>query len=221
MYIIAGSNQLTITKKNVFRDNGVGLILKMEVPRDSITISDLEAITKDIEANAREIIVYNDSDEKIEVLTGFHFEPYVGIKGSIYTVELINESENTYQIQRLKAKNEELEKTVAAQENTISEQATILQEQASVISEQGNTITAQAEQVTALEEMNVMQMSTIDSLLLDVIPSVITDAVTVAVEEALASNSSTEAETGIEKNVATEETTEEVTEAEPETEVVE
>lgn len=60
------------------------------------------------------------------------------------------------------------------------------------ITEQNAVIENQNANILGLEEMDVMQMTTIDSLLLEVIPTVIADAVTVAVAEALGSNSNEE-----------------------------
>ena len=111
MYIIAGENKLTISKQTVYRDNGVGLILKIEVARESIAIGDLETIVQDIGDNAREITVYDDNDAKVQILSGFHCEPNISAKGSVYTVEFINASENTFQLGRHKKMIEDLERS--------------------------------------------------------------------------------------------------------------
>ena len=66
-----------------------------------------------------------------------------------------------------------------------SETMHLLNEARKQIEEQKKTITAQTEQVAFLEETSAMQMSTMDSLLLDVIPAVIEDAVKSAVAEAV------------------------------------
>lgn len=58
------------------------------------------------------------------------------------------------------------------------------------IAAQDETIAMQTQQMCVLEEMNMMQLSTIDSLLLEVIPAVIADTIA----EALASNSTPEVE---------------------------
>ena len=83
-----------------------------------------------------------------------------------------------------------------------SEAMHLLNEARKQIEEQKETITAQTEQVALLEETSAMQMSTMDSLLLDVIPTVIEDAVKTAVAEALASNSTTEGTPAAESEVA-------------------
>ena len=58
------------------------------------------------------------------------------------------------------------------------------------IKEQDAVIEQQTATMAVLEEMNMMQLSTIDSLLLEVIPAVITETIA----EALASNSTPEVE---------------------------
>jgi hypothetical protein len=110
MYIIAGDNKLTIANHTVHRDNGVGLILRIEVERESINIGDLETIVNNIADNALTIEVYNDSDEKLHILSGFHCEPNIIAKGGKYIVEFINESENKFQIGRQQKQIEVLEK---------------------------------------------------------------------------------------------------------------
>ena len=167
MKIIAGANNLTITKQDVHRDNGVGLILKMEVARDSITIDALEAIVNDIADNAHEITVYNDNDEKVAILSGFHCEPAIYAKGSVYKVELIDASENTFQIGRHKLMLENLE----------------------------NKATEQEDQVMALGEMSLSQLDAIDTILTEVFPAAVLEAASMAaaqVLEALNANTATD-----------------------------
>lgn len=147
MYITAGNNTLNITNQHVYRDSGVGLILKIEIARDSISIGDLETIVRDIGDNALEITVYNDNDEKVQILSGFYCEPNIIAKGSTYTVEFINESENTFQLGRHKHMIEELEKQM----------------------------TSHSEQVDYLNTANEVQSSAIDDILLEVIPSIVTE----------------------------------------------
>lgn len=84
--------------------------------------------------------------------------------------------------------------TIAEQGNVIVEQGKSIEEQKATIEEQTVTIAEQTELVAVLEETSVMQMATLESLLLEVIPTVITETVTIAVEEALASNPTTETE---------------------------
>lgn len=149
MHIIAGEHNLTITKQTVYRDNGVGLILEMEVARDSIAIGDLETIVQDIADNAFGIEVFNDEGEKVQILSGFHCEPNIIAKGATYTVEFINASENTYQIGRQQLRIEDLEKEAVVQ----------------------------SERSAALEEISAVQVGAIESILLEVIPSTINEAV--------------------------------------------
>ena len=157
MHIIAGENNLTIMRQNVHRDNGVGLILKIEVARDSVGIADLEAIVQDIADNAREITVFDDNGEKVAILSGFRCEPKIYAAGGVYTVELIDASENTFQLGRHKLMLEKLENKAAAAET----------------------------QFEALGEMSVSQLDAIDSILTEVFPAVVAEAVSIATEQAV------------------------------------
>lgn len=164
MYIIAGENNLTITKQNVHRDNGVGLILKIEIERDTIAIGDLETIVQDIGENALEITVYNDNDEKIAILSGFHCEPNIYAKGSVYTVEFINASENTFQIGRQKKMIEDLEQHATNQAAALTEHAKV---------------------INAQSEISINQLDAIDAILTEVFPAAIAEAVNMATEQAV------------------------------------
>ena len=199
MYIIAGANQLTITKHNVQRDNGIGLVLTLEIARDTIAIGDLETIVNDIGKNAYEITVYNDNDEKVAILPAFECEPSINAKGTAYYVEFINASENSFQIQRQRLMIETLEALTQTQNNALTAHANAIEAQAETIATQNEVIASQAEaleaqggQVGLLEEVSAMQMMTIESLLLEVIPEVVKVAAAEAVAEALATNSPTE-----------------------------
>lgn len=158
MHIIAGENNLTIMRQNVHRDNGVGLILKIEVARESIGIAELEAIVQDIAENAHEITVFDDNGEKVAILSGFHCEPNIYAKGGVYTIEFINASENTFQIGRHKLMLENLEGKAEEAET----------------------------QVEMLGEMSVSQLDAIDSILTEVFPAVVAEAVSLATEQAVA-----------------------------------
>lgn len=170
MYIIAGEYQLAIIKQNVHRDNGVGLILNLEIARDSIDIGTLETTINDIAANAYEIDVYDDTDTKIAILSGFHCEPSIIAKGNVYKIELIDASENTFQLGRHKLMIQQLEEITTAQ-NVV--------------------ITNQNEAIISQAEATALQSATIDSMLLEVLPVIIETAVCSAVEQALANNSNT------------------------------
>lgn len=169
MYILAGENQLTITKQNVYRDKGIGLILTMEVARDVITFDELETIINDIVNNAYDIAVYNDSDEKTAILSGFHCEPSIVVKGSVYTVELIDASENTFQIGRHKLMIEQLE-------NLTTRQTTAINAHAETIGNQSKTIEEQTGQIISLEE----QLATQDEIAIELYEKVATQEETIA-----------------------------------------
>lgn len=157
MYIIAGENQLTITKQNVHRDNGVGLILNIEVARDSIAIGELETIVNDITANAYEITVYDDNDEKIAILSGFHCEPSIIAKGDAYKVELIDASENAFQIGRHKFMIENLERDSSNHGTAISKHDDDIKAHDAVLKNHEDNLDKQNNTIVDLEEQLAMQ----------------------------------------------------------------
>jgi len=186
MHIIAGDNNLTITKQNVHRDNGVGLILKIEVARESIAIGDLEAIVQDIADNAHEITVYNDNNEKVAILSGFHCEPAIYVKGGVYMVELIDASENAFQLGRHKLMLENLENAAEAASRALTEHTKALTEHTQVINNQGAALEEQESQVIELGETSASHLDAIDTILTEVLPEVVAEAVNLATEQAVA-----------------------------------
>ena len=169
-YILAGDTKVAITSYGVRRhDNKRGLVLTLTTTTDKISLADLDALCEQIRAEKLDILVYNDANELVTTLRGFYHNCIASkdVETGILTAEITNESENTYQIGLLKDRSMHLE----------------------------DTAMEQAQQVMLLGEANFMQMTTIDSLLLEIIPAVIADAVTVAVADAFASNSVTEGST--------------------------
>lgn len=192
MYILAGENQLTVAREpNVYRDRGVGLILTLEVIKETITFDALEVIINDIVDNAREIAVYNDNEEKIALLSGFHCEPSIIVKGGVYKVELIDASENTYQIGVQKLMIEQLNQLSANLTNTVNTQGEHMTGLEKTISEQSESILNQKEAIDAQAEAAAMQNATIDTILLELLPAIIETAVSDAVANALSNNSNT------------------------------
>lgn len=107
--------------------------------------------------NNEENIVITDDEGKVSTYVGFRQLGALSCEDGIYNVAQVCTSE--YEAQLSLAQNK--------------------------IAEQDAIIEAQTEQVAVLEETSAMQMSTLESLLLEVIPAVIADTVA----EALASNS--------------------------------
>ena len=155
--IIAGENQLTVMKYNVRRDNGVGLILSMEIARESISIGDLESVIGNITESLSELEVYNENSEKVAILSGFHCEPAIIAKGDVYKVELIDASENTYQIGRQKLMIQNLEQKAG-------QQAQYLLKQDENIAALDGVIAMQDEVVIGLDEIVRTQNDYIEML---------------------------------------------------------
>jgi hypothetical protein len=111
--------------------------------------------------NNEETIVITTSDGTENIFKGFKELAAISCEGGVYNVAQVCTSEYEAQLSLAQSK----------------------------IAEQDSVIEQQTATMAVLEEMNMMQLSTIESLLLEVIPTVITETVTIAVEEALASNS--------------------------------
>ena len=186
MYILAGEHNLMITKQDVHRDNGIGLILRIEVARNSITIGDLEAIINDIADNAYQITVYDDNDEKIAILSGFHCEPSIIAKGGVYKVELIDESENTFQLGRQKLMIEQLETLTVNHGTALNNHAQALATHDTAIVSHTQALENHETQVAGLTESSAIQSATMESILLEVIPAVISQAIAEATAQAVA-----------------------------------
>ncbi len=114
--------------------------------------------------NTETIVITNDDETEVSY-SGYTELGRYNCEDGYYNISQICVSEMQHQINMLNTK-------YVAQEQDIS---------------------AQAAQVTALEETSALHMSAIDSLLLDVIPTVVTEAVTTAVAEALGNSNTAEA----------------------------
>lgn len=222
MNITIGNTTIAITSCTRMRDLKRGFYLDIKIPKDSISMDELSALLDGNTETIYVIDGENESAYNgFKMLSTLSLEDGVYQVCQACTSEIeaqlsIAQNKVAEQAKELEATkqvvNQQAEiitaqgevisnqgaviesqgETIATQQKAIEDQVTALAEQAATIAEQGETITAQTEQVMVLEEASVMQMSTIDSLLLEVIPAVITDAVTVAVAEALASTSTTD-----------------------------
>lgn len=182
-----GSTTLELNSFRKIRDKVVGVYAQIEIPTTEISHDDLKALFTD---NQHDLIV--TEDESTTTYSGYAQLDEIREKGGVYTVIQICTSEAMHLLNEARKQIEEQQVTITEMNGVIIDQNTALENHTKVIKEQQETITAQTEQVAFLEETSAMQMSTLDSLLLEVIPAVITDAVTVAVAEVLASNSTTE-----------------------------
>ena len=122
MHILAGETQVTITSHIVNRhDNKRGLVLTIKTTTDNISLADADALCTTIKENSLDILVYNDNSELVRTLRGFYHNCICSKDtDGVITVEITNESENTFQIGLLKDENNALKGTVALQENEIA-----------------------------------------------------------------------------------------------------
>lgn len=189
-----GSTTLELNSFRKIRDKVVGVYAQIEIPTTAISHDDLKALFTD---NQHDLIV--TEDESATTYSGYAQLDEIREKGGVYTVIQICTSEAIHLLNEARKQIEEQNGTITTMQGVIDTQNTALENHAKVITEQQatietqtETIAAQTEQVAILEETSFIQMATLESLLLEVIPTVITETVTIAVEEALASNSTTE-----------------------------
>lgn len=125
MHILVGETQVTITSHVVNRhDNKRGLVLTIKTTADNISLADADTLCTTIKENKLDILVYDDNNELVHTLRGFYHNCLCSKDtDGIITVEITNESENTYQIGLLRDENQTLRNTVATQTQTINAQA--------------------------------------------------------------------------------------------------
>lgn len=193
-----GSTNLELNSFRKIRDKVVGVFAQIEIPATAISFDDLKALFTD---NQHDLVV-TEEDGSTTTYSGYAQLDEIREKGGVYTVIQICTSETIHLLNEARKQIEEQQGTIAemngviaAQDNELKTHARVITEQNEVIEQQNNVIAEQTAQVAVLEETSVIQMATLESLLLEVIPTVITDTVTIAVAEALASNSTTEEET--------------------------
>ena len=187
-----GSTTLELKDFRKIRDKVVGVYAQIEIPTTAISYDELKALFTD---NQNDLIVADE--ESTATYSGYAQLDEIREKGGVFTVIQICTSETIHLLNEARKQIEEQSGNISTMQNVISEQNTALENHAKVITEQAEQIVAQNEiigqqtaLVGALEENSVMQMATIESLLLEVIPTVIAETVA----EALASNSTTEPE---------------------------
>lgn len=190
-----GSTNLELNSFRKIRDKVVGVYAQIEIPATAISHDELKALFTD---NQHDLIV-TEEDGSTTTYSGYAQLDEIREKAGVYTVIQICTSEAIHLLNEARKQIEEQSGTITTMQGVIDNQNTALENHAKVITEQqatieaqAETITAQTEQVAILEETSFIQMATLESLLLEVIPTVITETVTIAVEEALASNSTTE-----------------------------
>lgn len=204
-----GSKSFKINSYTKKRDAKRGFYLDLYIPQESIGMDELFNLLNNNEENI--IITTGEGTENI--FMGFKELGAISCEGGVYNVAQVCTSEYEAQLSLAQNKINEQDNVISTMQGVIDAQDNELKAHATVITQQNEQLTAQAEQLTeqgksieeqqntiaaqadiiatqtelvgVLEETSVMQMATIESLLLEVIPAVIADAVA----EALASNS--------------------------------
>lgn len=171
MYLLASDeSKLVISGYKVLRNNTSGLSLEVKVDRTSTSFDEVETYFNNIIDNKLKLYVYNDTDEKEQSLSGFNLELFIGVKGTLLDVTLKCESENTYQIGLLQDKT-------SKQENTLTAHDTAINQHTNVINNQGTALQNHENQIVNLGNSGAMQMSTLEAVILNIIPTAISDAV--------------------------------------------
>lgn len=174
MNILINGATLQATKAFPFEHANGKRELRVTIPQSEVEYSVLKEL---LNANEGEIVLTKDDGTT---------QTFVGYKT---TYEITDKTENEvavwYVVIYCTAEAErrawEAQQKATALEQTVAEQAM-------VISAQAEMIAVQTEQVAVLEEATAMQVETIESILLDVIPATIAEAVAEAFE---AQNSAT------------------------------
>mgnify|MGYP003311891854 CR=1 FL=1 len=187
-----GETTLELNSFRKIRDKVVGVYADIKIPTTAISYEELKALFTD---NQHDLIV--TEDEATTTYSGYAQLDEIREKGGEYTVIQICTSEAIHLLNEARKQIEEQQGTIAEMGGVITAQDNELKAHAQIITEQNVIIGQQTELVGALEENAVLQTATLESLLLEVIPTVITETVTIAVAEALASNSTTEEETEV------------------------
>lgn len=185
MNLTIGNTTIAINSCTRMRDTKRGFYLDIKIPKDSISMDELSTL---LDGNTETIFVIDDAENE-SAYNGFKMLSNLSLENGVYTVCQACTSEIEAQLSIAQNKVTEQAKALEDTNRVVAQQIETIVQQGNTIDRQSEIITAQAEQVMMLEETAVVQMSTIDSLLLDIIPAVIADAVTTAVADALASNS--------------------------------
>ena len=185
-----GSTTLELVGFGKKWDKIAGVYAQIAIPTTAISHDDLKALFTD---NPHDLIV-TEEDGSTETFSGYAMLDEIRERDGVYTVIQYCTSTPMHLLNEAKKQIEAQQTTISTMNGVITAQDNELKAHAKVITEQNAVIEQQTALVGALEETSVIQMATIESLLLEVIPAVITDTVTIAVAEALASNSTTDPE---------------------------
>ena len=174
-----GSKTLELNSFYKKWDRIAGVYAEIKIPTSAISYDELKALFTD---NQNDLIV--SDEETTESFSGYAMLDEIREKGDEYTVIQYCTSTPMHLLNETRKQIEEQNGVITAQDNELKAHAKVITAQNEQITAQNEVIEQQTALVGALEENSLMQMATIESLLLEVIPAVIA--------EALASNSTTE-----------------------------
>ena len=156
MKILISNTELTATQCYAYEFANAKRELRITIPQSEIAYSDLKTILKE---NTGEIVL-TKGDGTIQTFVGY-----------ATTYEITDKTEDDvdvfYVVIQCVAEAER--RALEAQQK-----ATVLE---MVVAEQSAVIMAQSEQVSMLEETAIIQVETIENILLDVIPATIEEAI--------------------------------------------
>lgn len=195
MQLTIGSQTIEIVSAAPQRDLKFGIYLAIKIAKGNITTAEIESIFD----NNTEVITVTDDNGNVTEYGGYSELGKYSYDEGYYYISQICVSEAQHQINMLKnqniaqaAINADVEQALANQMSTNLQVSEALTAQEATNSQVASVLNTQTEQVNVLTESTAMQMASMDSLLLDVLPAIITDAVTIAVAEALANNTTSE-----------------------------
>jgi hypothetical protein len=179
-----GSTTLEITSYARRRDVQKGFYLELTIPKESIGMDNLYALLN----NNAEPIVITEADGVENTYIGFKEIGSFALENGAYKVAQVCTSEIEAQLSLAQNKVNEQNAVIASLQNVVETKAEEVAVLSANVLAQAEQITAQTEQVATLEEMSVAQLSALDTILTEVVPSIIELAVAQAVEAVTTTN---------------------------------
>lgn len=197
------------------RHNKEGFYLSITIPKESTNLNGDEV--RALFNGTTETIIVIKEDGTENNYSGYNKSLHFETEDNEYTFWQVCRSELEAQLGLAKDEIKALTKKNAEHEQSINNQNTVIggcvdtiNQHTDAINQQNEVINAQSKFADSLAEADMMQTATLESLLLEVIPTVVSDAVTVAVAEALATLTPSEGEANEVDSEAIEESEEEV-----------
>jgi hypothetical protein len=183
-----GSTTFEITSCARRRDTQKGFYLSLEIPKASIGMDDLYAL---LDGNTEPIVIIEE-DGTENTYIGFKEIGSFACENGVYKVAQVCTSEIEAQLSLAQNKVNEQNGLIASMQNELVIKAEEIAQLSAIVAKQAEAITEQTVQVTSLEEMSMAQISAIDTILTEVVPSIIELAVAQAVEAVVTPNDTTE-----------------------------